>query len=215
MEGRWGTLPAESSEIRCDTRSRREDRSKREEAPSDPVREPHQPRAASGGLSGRVSGPKLRPEVLKPLVRVGGARASNQHLPTALDPGMRLEACILVLPHPDVQFGRVVPAAEQKILQDEGLREAGPLGKEAPAHCVGGPGGAQAVAGRCRRPLGKPCRHAPQGLGHAAQGGGREPAPDASSERSRVQEQPPVLPGVAPQFPDRAGESLQGVRGAT
>jgi hypothetical protein len=30
-----------------------------------------------------------------------------------------------------------------------------------------------------------------------------------------VQEQPPVLPGVAPQFPDRAGESLQGVRGAT
>ncbi len=57
VEGRWGTLPAESSEIRCDARSRREDGSKREEAASGPVREPDQ-EACRGVLAASSFAPR-------------------------------------------------------------------------------------------------------------------------------------------------------------
>jgi hypothetical protein len=76
-----------------------------------------------------------------------------------------LEA-VLVLRDPNVQLSLIVATAEQQVLQDEGLRKAGPLGEEATANGVGGPGGAVAIHGRALASTRKPQRCAPQALSY-------------------------------------------------
>jgi hypothetical protein len=71
-----------------------------------------------------------------------------------------LEA-VLVLRDPNVQLSIIVPTAEQKVLQDEGLRETGPLREKAAPDGVGGPGGTVSIHGRCREALRKRYGHMP------------------------------------------------------
>jgi hypothetical protein len=72
---------------------------------------------------------------------------------------------VLVLCDPNVQISIIVSAAEQKVLQDEGLREAGPLGEKAAPDGVGGPGGTAAIQGRALALARKSQRCAPQAPG--------------------------------------------------
>ena len=61
---------------------------------------------------------------------------------------MRLKGAVLSLRDADMKLGCIVPTTEQQVLEDEGLREARPLGEKAPPYCLSGPGGAHAVPGR-------------------------------------------------------------------
>jgi len=83
---------------------------------------------------------------------------------------MGLKGSGLVFGDADVKLGRVVSAAEQEILEDEGLGEAGTFGEEAPSHRVGGPGGTHPVSARRGAPLRKARCDAPKSSGHATEG---------------------------------------------
>ena len=104
--------------------------------------------------------------VAQALVFFGGVCAPDEHASVPLHPGVGPEALVVLFGDPDVKLTRFVAPAAQEVLEDEGLREAGTLGEEAPPGHPRRPDGPPAVRGSGGRPVGEPVRRPPEPPGY-------------------------------------------------
>ena len=89
-------------------------------------------------------------DAVQALIFVRGGGPPNQDPAVPLDPGMRQEFALLSLCDADVELGPVVAAAEQKVLEHEGLRQARAVWQESMTHRICRPGGTAPIRWRSR-----------------------------------------------------------------